>query len=113
MVDSTLKSLNGLLSRAAFSCLVAATLATSMWSPQAAAETTGIFGPTTYTREAGPPQIFTAIFDRCGTAACQLIVTNGDANGNNIHLWECKGQPNQRWIYDGFSRMFRSDVNRK
>ena len=83
MVDSTLKSLNGLLSRAAFSCLVAATLAISMWSPQAAAETTGIFGPTTYTREAGPPQTFTAIFDRCGTAACQLIVTNGDAHGKH------------------------------
>lgn len=83
MVDSTLRSLNGLLSRAAFSCLVAATLAISMWSPQAAAETTGIFGPTTYTREAGPPQNFTAIFDRCGTAACQLIVTNGDANGKH------------------------------
>lgn len=55
----------------------------AIWSSSAAAETTGIFGPTQYTRQAGPPQTFMAMFDQCGTAACRLIITNGNAEGKN------------------------------
>jgi hypothetical protein len=80
MISSTLKSSQkSRLSRSALSYGIAVPLVMSIaiwWSP-VAAETTNIFGPMTYTREAGPPQTFTAMFDRCGTAACELIVTNG------------------------------------
>jgi hypothetical protein len=42
-----------------------------------------IFGPMQYTRSAGKPQTFIDTFERCGTAACQVIVTNGNADGSN------------------------------
>lgn len=48
-----------------------------------AAETTPVFGPMQYTRTAGKPQTFTETFENCGTASCQIVVTNGNADGSN------------------------------
>jgi hypothetical protein len=45
------------------------------------AATAPTFGPKQYTRIAGPPQTFTEVFPRCGGAPCQLVVMNGDGNG--------------------------------
>jgi hypothetical protein len=47
------------------------------------ANMTTIFGPTQYTRSGGPPQTFTATFQHCGTAPCQLVVLNGTADGRH------------------------------
>ena len=48
-----------------------------------AAPMTPVFGPTTYTRMTGPPQTFTAAFNHCGIQQCQIVVVNGNANGQN------------------------------
>src|SRR5262245_55090617 len=42
-----------------------------------------IFGPQTYTREVGPPTVFTASFSHCGEIPAQIIVFNGNADGTN------------------------------
>jgi hypothetical protein len=42
-----------------------------------------LFGPQQYTRQAGPPNVFTATFDNCGTGPGTLIVVNGKADGSN------------------------------
>lgn len=47
-----------------------------------AQEMTPVFGPQVYTRTAGPPQTFTDTFEFCGTAACQIVVMNGNADGS-------------------------------
>jgi hypothetical protein len=47
------------------------------------AQTAPAIGPTRYTRLAGPPQTFTETFQHCGTAPCQLVVVNGNADGTN------------------------------
>lgn len=49
----------------------------------AAAATATTFGPTQFTRAAGPPQTFDQVFPRCGGGNCQLVVVNGDPNGDN------------------------------
>lgn len=54
---------------------------TSMLPSSVDAETTSAFGPTQYTRVAGKPQIFAEAFEHCGTAQCQIVVTNGNADG--------------------------------
>jgi hypothetical protein len=46
-----------------------------------AEEMTPAFGPRQYARRAGPPQRFTDTFSHCGTAACQIVVTNGNPDG--------------------------------
>ena len=47
-----------------------------------AAPMTPIFGPKQYTRIAGRPQTFTETFQHpCGTAQCQIVVVNGNADG--------------------------------
>src|SRR6266480_863840 len=47
-----------------------------------AAPMTPIFGPKQYTRIAGRPQTFTETFQHpCGTAPCQIVVVNGNADG--------------------------------
>lgn len=48
-----------------------------------AADMTPIFGPSQFTRNAGRPQTFTATFEHCGTAPCQIVVLNGDDNGKH------------------------------
>lgn len=45
------------------------------------AEMTPAFGPRQYTRVAGQPETFTETFPHCGTAACQMVVTNGSPDG--------------------------------
>jgi len=47
------------------------------------AQTTPIFGPKQYTRMTGPPQTLTETFPHCGTAPCQIVVVNGDADGGH------------------------------
>lgn len=39
---------------------------------------------------------------------CLSLATYDPKNGDNIHLWQCKGQSNQQWVYDGFTQMLRS-----
>jgi hypothetical protein len=42
-----------------------------------------LFGPTKYTRQAGPPNVFTGTFQRCGNGPATLVVVNGNADGSN------------------------------
>ena len=44
---------------------------------------TPAFGPERYTRTAGPPNVFSTTFQHCGTAPCQIVVVNGNADGSN------------------------------
>jgi hypothetical protein len=61
--------------------LVTALVAVTFASASGASSTT--FGPKQYTRTAGPTQTFTEVFPRCAGAPCQLVVTNGNADGSN------------------------------
>src|SRR5512134_4022715 len=64
------------------SCVLLAAVAVQ--PPRASgAEMTTVFGRKQYTRNAGPPTTFTDAFTRCGTAACQMVVTNGNPDGTN------------------------------
>ena len=66
------------------SLLIAAALVLLSSSlPAASAQMTPAFGPKQYTRTAGPPQTFTEHFHHCGTAACQIVIVNGNADGSN------------------------------
>jgi len=65
-----------------FSVFLVTVLASTLPSP-AAAETTPVFGPTQYMRATGRPQTLTDTFERCGTAACQIVITNGNADATN------------------------------
>jgi len=54
------------------------------WLLPAAAQDTPAYGPLTFTRDAGPPDTFTASFQHCGSGQqCQIVVTNGNADGSN------------------------------
>lgn len=64
-----------------FLIVLLATLAASVSS--SAAEMTPAFGPRQYTRTAAAPQTFSERFPHCGTAQCQIVVTNGSADGAN------------------------------
>ena len=57
--------------------------ASCVWlSPSASAvPMTTAFGPKQYTRATGAPQTFTDTFQHCGTAACQIVVINGNPDG--------------------------------
>ncbi len=48
-----------------------------------AADMTPVFGPQRYTRMTGAPQNFAAPFSHCGTAPCQIVVVNGNADRSN------------------------------
>jgi hypothetical protein len=60
--------------------LIALALVLPMMS---AADMTPVFGPQQYTRTTGRPDTFTASFAHCGTAPCQIVVVNGNADGSN------------------------------
>lgn len=47
------------------------------------AQAASTFGPKRYTRVAGPAQTITDTFPRCASGTCQLVVTNGNADGSN------------------------------
>lgn len=66
-----------------FVTVLVATLAASTSSSFGDASMTVIFGPTQYTRTAGPPQTFTETFEHCGTTECRIVVINGDADGSH------------------------------
>lgn len=63
--------------------VLVAALAASTLPSSGVAQMTPIFGPNQYIRAAGPPQTFTETFERCGTAECQIVVINGNADGTN------------------------------
>jgi hypothetical protein len=60
--------------------LVLASALVAVVSPPAGfADMTPAFGPKQYTRHAGAPQTFHDTFQHCGTQACQIVITNGNA----------------------------------
>jgi len=61
--------------------LAAALLPSFLPSASAAQVMTPAFGPKQYTRIGGAPQTFTETFQHCGTAACRIVVINGNPNG--------------------------------
>jgi hypothetical protein len=63
--------------------LLLAVLAAATLPSSGVAQMMPVFGPNQYTRAAGPPQTFTETFEHCGTAECQLVVINGNADGIN------------------------------
>ncbi len=66
-----------------FSIALVATLLALTLPSSVAAEATPALGPKQYTRVAGPPQTFIETFQHCGTASCQIVVINGNADGTN------------------------------
>src|SRR5438552_2132180 len=62
--------------------ILAAAMVLSSSLSSASAEMTPAFGPKQYTRTQGPPQLFIERFQHCGTAACQLVIVNGNADGS-------------------------------
>jgi hypothetical protein len=63
--------------------VLGATSLVSILPSPIAAQMTPAFGPRQYSRIAGPPQTFTETFQHCGTAQCQIVVVNGNADGSN------------------------------
>jgi hypothetical protein len=57
----------------------------------ASAQYTPAFGPEQFARTAGPPNQFVEQFQQCGTAGCQLVVVNGNADGSD--------RVSSAWIY--------------
>ena len=66
-----------------FWIVLAAALLVWLMPAFSASEVVPVFGPKQYTRIAGPPQTFTETFEQCGNARCQLVITNGDADGKH------------------------------
>ena len=66
-----------------FLILVVAAWLTSILPGSSAAQMTPDFGPKQFTRIAGPPQTFSEAFQHCGTAPCQIVVINGNADDTN------------------------------
>jgi len=64
--------------------LLSVLVAMLQWTgvPPAGAQTP-LFGPKQYTRVSGAPQTFSETFSRCGTAACRIVVDNGNADGTH------------------------------
>lgn len=44
---------------------------------------------------------------------CFALTKLNAVSGDNIHLWECKDQDNEKWYYDGFTQMFRTKTDPK
>lgn len=69
--------------RAALLTLLAAFAVALAGIGSANAATAATFGPTTFTRTAGPSQTFDQVFPRCAGGNCQLVIVNGDNTGAN------------------------------
>jgi len=63
--------------------VLALALVAVMLPPAGFADMTPAFGPKQYTRHAGAPQTFHDTFQHCGTQACQIVITNGNADGSD------------------------------
>jgi len=85
MTDSIVKSGVRMIARRAATLLLAGVFPTFifLFPCPAGADTTSAFGPEQYTRTTGKPKTFTDTFEHCGTAACEIVVTNGDADGKH------------------------------
>lgn len=44
---------------------------------------TPVFGPQQYSRDTGPPDVFSSSFQHCGTQSCRIVVVNGNVRGKN------------------------------
>lgn len=85
----------------ALCCLLACAIV-----PVASAQYTPAFGPVQFDRTAGPPNQFVEQFQQCGTAGCQLVVVNGNADGSD--------RVSSAWIYlNGVEILGPSDFNQQ
>jgi hypothetical protein len=71
-----------MISKRLLTVILAGSLISFLPTTHAASMTTA-FGPTQYTREAGPPQVFRETFEFCGSAPGRIVVINGDADGTH------------------------------
>ncbi len=68
--------------RSTFQVVLTASLFTFLFPlASVAQQMTPAFGPTKYTRSTAVPETFTETFGHCGSAACQIVVVNGNEDG--------------------------------
>ena len=87
---------------------VQAAFFTALCLPQAsiADDMTPAYGPKQYTRNVGKPQNFTDTFPHCGTAGCQIVMINGNPDGNRPDQ-QCLHSP--EWCADRRRQRLQSE----